>query len=141
MSAGYRTTEAKYKGGADEMYVTYDLDQRTRGGDRAEYPKVKRVYIAGDVTKWRPGAFANKVGRKVNGVRIEYEQRRAGYRRRAFTARRGTRDYRVESASIKPTTQRFVQVVELPGAARNVHFYPTGRALPERYRSALQNIR
>ena len=28
----YRSTESKYKGGAHEMYVTYDLEQRTRGG-------------------------------------------------------------------------------------------------------------
>ena len=28
----YRTTESKYKGGAHENYVTYDLQQRTRGG-------------------------------------------------------------------------------------------------------------
>jgi hypothetical protein len=27
----YRSTEAKYKGGAQEMYVTYDLHQKTRG--------------------------------------------------------------------------------------------------------------
>ena len=46
---GYRPTESKYKGGAHEMYVTYDLEQKTRGGDMAIYPKVRRVYIAGDV--------------------------------------------------------------------------------------------
>jgi hypothetical protein len=38
----YRATESKYKGGAHEMYVTYDLEQRTRSGS-AIYPKVKRV--------------------------------------------------------------------------------------------------
>ena len=32
------------------MYVTYDLEQQTRGGGSAIYPKVKRVYIAGDVS-------------------------------------------------------------------------------------------
>jgi hypothetical protein len=41
----YRRTEAKYKGGAHEMYVTYDLEQRTRGAKTAVYPKIKRVYI------------------------------------------------------------------------------------------------
>src|SRR5689334_19774172 len=45
--SSYRPTEAKYKGGAQEMYVTYDLPQATRSGDGALYPKVKRVYIAG----------------------------------------------------------------------------------------------
>ncbi len=45
----YKTTESKYKGGAKEMYVTYDLWQATRGENQALYPKVKRVYIAGHV--------------------------------------------------------------------------------------------
>jgi hypothetical protein len=40
---GYRRTESKYKGVAHEMYVTYDLEQTTRGGHSAMYPKVKRV--------------------------------------------------------------------------------------------------
>ena len=141
MTDGYRPTEAKYKGGADEMCVTYDLDQRTRGGKQAEYPKVKRVYIAGDVTEWQPGVLRKRTGREVHGVRIAYEQRRAGYRRRRFTASRGGRRYGIEPSSAKSSVQRFVQVVELPSAARNVHFYPKGRALPERYHSALQRIR
>ena len=33
----YRSTESKYKGGAQEMYVTYDLEQ-TRGRQNALYP-------------------------------------------------------------------------------------------------------
>jgi hypothetical protein len=43
---GYRPTESKYKGGAHEMYVTYDLEQKTRGEQSAVYPRVKRVYIS-----------------------------------------------------------------------------------------------
>jgi hypothetical protein len=39
----YRSTESKYKGGARQMYVTYDLEQKTRGGQSARYHKVKRV--------------------------------------------------------------------------------------------------
>jgi hypothetical protein len=35
----YKTTESKYKGGAKEMYVTYDLWQATRGENQALYPK------------------------------------------------------------------------------------------------------
>ena len=61
----YKTTESKYKGGATEMYVTYDLWQATRGDSSALYPKVKRVYIAGHVTDWHVGtlsrSFANAV--------------------------------------------------------------------------------
>lgn len=137
----YRPTEAQYKGGAEEMYVTYDLEQRTRGNRHADYPKVKRVYIAGKVTNWKPGVFQNRVGRDVRGLRIEYQQRRAGYRRSEFAAHRGSREYKVGAASVKPTAQHFVQVVELPERARNVHFYQLGQELPERYRGALQRIR
>jgi hypothetical protein len=39
----YRPTESRYKGGARQLCVTYDLEQRTRGGGTAIYPKVKRV--------------------------------------------------------------------------------------------------
>lgn len=138
---GYRPTEAKYKGGAHEMYVTYDLEQRTRGAKVAVYPKVKRVYIAGEVRDWKVGDFRKKTGRQVHGVRIEYEQNRRGYRRTGFDAQRGRTAYRVEPASVSPTAQSIVQVVELPERARNPHFYPAHAALPERYRGALQRIR
>ena len=50
----YRPTESKFKGGAKEMYVTYDVSQTTRNGGHALYPKVKRVYIAGKVKDWTP---------------------------------------------------------------------------------------
>jgi hypothetical protein len=45
------------------MYVTYDVRQKTRGGGSAIYPKVKRVYIAGDVKTWQAerGEAAYKV--------------------------------------------------------------------------------
>ncbi len=55
MDHPYRPTESKYKGGAHEMYVTYDVRQKTRGGNSKLYPKVKRVYIAGDVKDWETG--------------------------------------------------------------------------------------
>ena len=58
----YRSTEAKYKGGAHEMYVTYDLHQKTRGAQSALYHKVRRVYIAGAVTNWRAGQVRKLMG-------------------------------------------------------------------------------
>jgi hypothetical protein len=138
-AAHYRPTEAKYKGGADEMYVTYDLEQHTRGGGTALYPKVKRVYIAGDVKDWKVGDFTKKSGRHAHGVKIDYEQTRGGYRRKSFTAERGKTSYAVRPTEVKPTTQHFSQVVEVPDAARNVRFHKG--ALPERYRGALQAVR
>ena len=140
-NTGYRPTESKYKGGAHQMYVTYDLEQRTRGAHSAVYPKVKRVYIAGDVKGWNAGAVRKRTGREVHGVRIEYEQTRQGYRRKPYGARRGRTDYPVGAVSVGSTAQRFVQVVEVPQRARNVHFYPQHAGLPAKYREALQRVR
>ena len=137
----YRPTDAKYKGGAQEMYVTYDLKQKTRGGQERLYPKVKRVYIAGDVKDWKTGNITKRTGRKVHGVAIEYEQSRKGYQRRAFAAQRGGTKYSTKPASVGRTSQRFRQVLEVPQAARNVHFYKSARKLPARYQSALQSVR
>jgi hypothetical protein len=139
--AGYRPTESKYKGGASEMYVTYDVEQKTRGGGTATYPKVKRVYIAGNVKDWKEGQVRKKSGREVHGVRIEYEQSRARYHRQGYNAERGSTTYTVGPASVGSTYQRFVQVVELPNAARNVHFYNGSKTMPEKYRHALQHVR
>src|SRR5712691_2879883 len=110
----YRSTESKFKGGAHEMFVTYDLEQKTRGGGTATYPKVKRVYIAGDVKDWKAGTVKKRTGREVHGVQIEYEQSRKGYRRRPYEAERGKTEYAVGPASVGSTMQRFVQVVEVP---------------------------
>src|SRR5579862_601822 len=107
----YRTTESKYKGGAHEMYVTYDLCQETRGGGSAIYPKVKRVYIAGNITGWHTGQFAKRTGREVHGVRIEYEQSRAAYHRVGFTASRGNTSYTTKPANVAAASQHFTQVV------------------------------
>jgi len=137
----YRSTESKYKGGAKEMYVTYDLEQKTRGGGSATYPKVKRVYIAGDVKDWKVGAVRKRTGREVRGVRIEYDQSRAGYRREAYPAERGKTRYEVAPASVGATSQRFVQVVEVPEAARDVQFHTDTSSVPGKYRHALQDVR
>jgi len=137
----YRPTESKYKGRASEMYVTYDLEQKTRGDGSAASPKIKRVYIAGDVKDWTAGRVRKKSGREVPGVRIEYEQSRARHHRKGYTAERGGTAYAVAPASVPSTSQKFVQVVEVPEKARNVHLYTDQGGLPERYRHALQHVR
>jgi hypothetical protein len=91
----YKTTGSKYKGGAEEMYVTYDLWQETRGKGRALYPKVKRVYIAGQVKDWHVGTFAKRTGKHVHGVKIEYTQSRTASVRKGYTATRGSTQYHV----------------------------------------------
>src|SRR5438876_10568750 len=119
-----RPTAAKYKGGAHQMYVTYVLEQRTRGAQTAVYPKVKRVYIAGDLKGWNAGAVRKRTGREVHGVRIEYEQTRQRYRRKAYGAHHGRTHYAVGAASGGSSAQRFPQVDGASERARHVHFYP-----------------
>jgi len=137
----YRSTESKYKGGAQEMYITYDLKQKTRAGDEKVYPKVKRVYIAGDVKDWKTGNIQKRSGKTVHGVAIEYEQSRKGFQRQGFTANRGRTNYAVSPSSVGRTSQKFRQVLEVPKDAQNIHFYSTASKLPSKYRSALQNVR
>jgi hypothetical protein len=140
-SEGYRSTESKYKGTASEMYVTYDLEQQTRGDTTAKYPKVKRVYIAGDVTNWQPGHFEKQSGKKVFGVKVDYEQGREGYHRQGYTAKRsdtGT-EYEVPPSDVQSSKSSFSKIVELPEEAENIQFHQSG--LPQRYESAMQNVR
>ena len=135
----YKATETKYKGRAHEMYVTYDLPQHTRGGGEAVYPKVKRVYIAGDVKAWQVGDFRKRGGKKVHGVKIDYEQSRSRYQRRGYTAHRGGTTYHVRPSRVEGGTTHFSKVVEVPAAARNIAFHKD--ALPQQYQHALQDVR
>jgi hypothetical protein len=135
----YTPTEAKYKGGAQEMYVTYDLPQHTRGEGTVVCPKVKRVYIAGDVQGWRLGTFEKRTGKKVHGVKIDYEQSRSACERRGHTARRGGTSYQVQPTRVGRGTAHFSKTVEVPEGARDVQFHP-GK-LPPKYQGALQDVR
>jgi len=139
MEHQYKTTESKYKGGAHEMYVTYDLEQKTRGNGHAVYPKVKRVYVAGDVKHWQAGAFEKRTGKQVHGVKIDYEQSRAGYTRQGYTAKRGDTQYQVQPAQVPESKASFSQIVEVPANAQNVQFH-AGK-LPQKYQAALQDVR
>jgi hypothetical protein len=137
----YRPTAAKDKGGARDVFVAYDIEQRTRSGSTAIYPKVKRVYIAGEVKDWKAGNFHKRSGREVHGVRIEYERTRRGYDRSGYLAHRGNAEYGVPPGHVPPTHQRFAKIIELPAKARSAHFYYGLESLPERYRHALQHVR
>ncbi len=123
------------------MYVTYDEKQQTRSGRMAVYPKVKRVYIAGNVKDWKLGDVRKRTGRTVHGVRIEYTQNRSGFHRRQYTAHRGRTTYEVKPATIGRTSQKFTKVVEVPKDAERVHFYKDADRLPAKYKSAIQNVK
>jgi hypothetical protein len=130
----YRPTKSKYKGGASEMYLTYDLEQTTRRGGAAVYPKVKKVYLAGELNDSTTGPFTKKSGRNVHGVRIEYEQSRRGYPCRGYTSRRGETASQVAPATVGRSSQRFVQIVELPenpGMLVSIRKLPTCRRIIE----------
>jgi hypothetical protein len=135
----YKTTESKYKGGAEEMYVTYDLRQATRGEGQALYPKVKRVYIAGQVTHWQVGTFAKRTGRTVHGVKIDYAQSRQAYTRKGYRAQRGSTPYHVQPTHVRKSQATFSKIVEVPEEAQNVQFH--AGALPRHYHDALQDVR
>jgi hypothetical protein len=137
----YKPTESKYKGGAREMYITYDLEQETRDKGTATYPKVKRVYIAGDVKDWKTGKVKKRSGRTVSGVEINYRQTRAGYSRKNYTAEREGARQQVKPTAVKGSSQGFRKVIEVPEEAQNVHFYTKPDKLPRKYQSALQNVR
>ncbi len=137
----YRPTESRYKDGAQDMYVTYDEKQKTRSGKERVYPKVKRVYIAGDVRDWKVGNVRKRTGRMVHGVAIDYEQSRRGFQRRGFTAKRDRTSYSVNPASVGRTSQQFRKVVEIPPDAQNIHFYKSASKMPARYQSAVQDVR
>src|SRR5258708_18807305 len=108
----YKPTEAQYKGGARECYVTYDLAQKIRG-KAVVIPKVKRVYIADNIISWQSARNLEKrTGRKVRGVRIAYSQSRSGYSRKAFEAKRGLVGYSVKAARVGATGQTFAKTVE-----------------------------
>ena len=121
-------TEAKYKGDAEETYVTYDLEQETSGEGTATYPKVKRVYMPGEVQDWEVGTFEKQSGKEVYGVKITYTKEREGYE-----AERGDTEYEVDAGE---TT--YTKIVEIPEGAENVMY--RGDQLPEKYESALQNV-
>ncbi len=137
----YRPTKSQYKGGAEEMYITYDLEQRIRSGGHAAYPKVKRVYISGIVKDWRVGMFKKKSGRSVYGVQVEYERDRGSYHRKGFTAQRGKTTYQVSPTPVKAASLRITKIIEIPDRAKNVSFYTEAEKLPEHYLDALQDVR
>lgn len=138
-SRQYKSTESKYKGGAQEMYVTYEVKQETRGGKETLYPKVKRVYVAGKVKNWKVGNYSKRTGKRVHGVKIEYEQSRSGYARKPFAAKRGSTQYKVSSSKVASGASQFSKIVEVPKDARNVKFH-SGK-LPSKYQTTLQRVR
>ena len=137
----YKPTESKYKGDAKEMYITYDIEQETRGENKALYPKVKRVYIPGNVKDYEVGKTEKQSGKEVRGLTVNYEQGREGYHREGFTAERDGSEYEVEATDVSSTKQEFTKVVEVPEEAKNIKFYEDKEDLPERYESALQNVK
>jgi len=114
--------------------------RKRRGGENhALYPKVKRVYIAGNVKNWQVGTFTKRTGKTVHGVKIEYEQSRASYQRKGYTAARGSTQYTIAPAQVRGTTSVFSKIVEVPENAQHVKLHT--EILPAKYGAALQDVR
>jgi hypothetical protein len=108
-----------------EMYITYELAQRTRGGGSAIFPRVKRVYIPGDVVEWGVGRFRKRSGRMVHGVRITYRMRDGAAPEEPRKAPRSTTN--TAGGDTSAPARRFTQVIDLPDAARNVQLHEAQR--------------
>ena len=120
----YQPTEAKYKGGAQEMYITYDLEQETRGGGHATYPKVKRVYIAGDVDDWQVGDFARKTGREIHGVKV------TNVGERFKPKLRNNRTTRTRSSRVCPFARISRTRLSIDSAALVTRIHPVSLSVP-----------
>jgi hypothetical protein len=137
-------TASKSKNGAKELYITYDLPGETRSGLSVLYPKFKRIYITGKVSDWRVGGFANRMGRQIHGVKIEYEQGQSRSRARRdgqeeYKIRRGNTVYKVLPLQVAGATSHFSQIVEVPKDAQNVKLY-AGK-LPRKYQATGKTAR
>ena len=137
----YRPTVSQFKGGVDEMYVIYDMDQKSRGGGHAIYPKVRRVYIAGDVQSWTVGEVKKRSGRLVYSVTVSDHIGRRGLPAQGVYGQSGPDQLQGSPASVKASSQIIRKIVEVPRDAQNVHFYQDMKRLPEKYRQAFQDVR
>src|SRR5271157_5382112 len=95
-------------------------------------------FVPNTIDQWGSGGVAAPPGQFRAGFS---EQSRKRYRRKGYKAERGQTAYEVAPASIAATSQRFVQIVEVPLKARNVFFYSDAGQLPAKYRHALQRVR
>jgi hypothetical protein len=60
---------------------------------------------------------------------------------RIYAARRGATEYSTAAATVAKAAQKFAHVVEVPAAAKHVHFYSDYAELPAKYQEALQRVR
>ena len=56
----------------------------------------------------------------MHGIKFVYENTRAGYHRKSFTAKRGKTKYRVSPAKVPRTKVTVSKIVELPKNIRKV---------------------
>ncbi len=131
----YNSIESEYKTRSRNMFITYDLEQRTRNGNTAIYPKIKRVYIAGNIKDWKVGRMHKKSGREVRGISITYEQTRKGYDHKNFEFKCDNIKYEIPTSIVSITYQEFTQIVEVPDNAKNMRFFADVSELPNKYKN------
>ena len=116
----YKPSEYRYKGTGKYYYILYEHLEKTRSGKKTWKPRAKRVFVSGKLISKEIGYFINKYGRRVHGIKLIYENVRAPYNRKSFTAKRGKTKYRVSATHIPRTKVPVTKIVELPKNIRKV---------------------
>ncbi|RWJ04890.1 MAG: hypothetical protein EOR25_30050 [Mesorhizobium sp.] len=94
--------------------------------------------MPGKVVGWQIGTFEKKSGRSVYGLKLEYQQSRKRYVRKAYKAKRGRISHEVPETKAAETTQSFTKIIEVPEIAKNIRLR---EGLPKECAPARQNVR
>ena len=110
----YKPTTAKYRGRTKTLYLVYEeTHTHNYRGHRKKrtQTRVKRFYVSGRLVKVsRPGVYTNRLGRRVYGVKVVYENPV-----KATVAHRGGKRVRIPRREATVT-----KIVPLPRGARRV---------------------
>jgi len=111
--AGYRPTTAKYRGRTRTLYAIYrETHVHSYRGRRKKrtQTRVKRFYVSGKLVEVKgPGVFTNRLGRRVYGLKVVYENPVKA----TVAHRRGKR------VKIPRRTARVTKIVPLPRSAKS----------------------
>ena len=131
----YRPSEYRYAGSGKYYYITYKHLETLRNGKRAYKPRAKRVFISGKLLSHKLGTWKNRYGKRIYGIKFEYENTRVGYHRRGFSAQRGRTKYKVSPARVGKARMTVTKIVTMP------HNIKTVKITTKRPEPTLPNVR
>ena len=141
----YKPTTYKYKGRTYTYYLTYDLPMTMRFRDgstkRVVVPRVKRVYVSGKLESYtkRPSTYTSKLGTRVYGIKLVYENPRQAFYKSGFVGEHGKlKGVRVSGARIPRAKVTTTKIIPVPSNARNIKLRKT---LPKKYKKTLMDIK